>query len=93
MVRSRMKSVSSIVALVAGTIALGAAPASAACWSSPWSNPTVVCADVEGNPIPQAGCDGVSTEDVTITASVSAGLIHVGPFEQTVRGHSTGPIC
>lgn len=72
MVQVSKRSVVAVAGLVSGALLAGAAPASAACVSTPWSNPTVVCAEVEKDP-------------VTVRGSVSVGLIHQG-FEVTVPG-------
>lgn len=70
MVQVSKSSVVGLVGLVSGALAIGAAPAHAACVSTPWSNPTVVCAEVEGD---------------TVRGSVSVGLIHRS-FEVTLPG-------
>lgn len=70
MVQVSKSSVVGLMGLVSGALVIGAAPAQASCVSTPWSNPTVVCAEVEGN---------------TVRGSVTVGLIHQD-FEVTLPG-------
>lgn len=72
MVQVSKRSAVALVGLVSGALMIGAGPAHATCVSTPWSNPTVVCAEVEKDP-------------VTVRGSVSVGLIHHS-FEVTVPG-------
>lgn len=130
--RSRsLRSVICVSALTLGAVMLGASPASAACGSTPGTNPitvkpeppladpgivvpgvpgglVTVCADVEGDPIPQVDfaptvdvqptgcgipCFVVEWDGVTINAVTVSGSVNDVGFERTVPAGSYGGFC